>query len=46
MRLIGAHVIGEQAIELINIALMAMQTNATFQAFIKACFNFPSLAEL
>jgi pyridine nucleotide-disulfide oxidoreductase len=44
MRLIGAHVIGEQAIELINIALMAMQTNATFQAFIKACFNFPSLA--
>jgi NAD(P) transhydrogenase len=46
MRLIGAHVIGEQAIELINIALMAMQTNATFQAFIKACFNFPSLAEV
>jgi NAD(P) transhydrogenase len=46
MRLIGAHMIGEQAIELINIALLAMQTNATFQAFIDACFNFPSLAEL
>jgi hypothetical protein len=23
-----------------------MQTEATFQAFIDACFNFPSLAEL
>jgi NAD(P) transhydrogenase len=44
--LIGAHMIGEQAIELINIALLAMQTNATFQVFIDACFNFPSLAEL
>jgi NAD(P) transhydrogenase len=46
MRLIGAHMIGEQAIELINIGLLAMQMNATFQAFIDACFNFPSLAEL
>src|SRR5262245_27053780 len=31
MRLIGVHMIGEQAIELINIGLMAMQSNATFQ---------------
>jgi NAD(P) transhydrogenase len=46
MRLIGAHMIGEQAIELINIGLLPMQMNATFQAFIDACFNFPSLAEL
>jgi NAD(P) transhydrogenase len=38
--------IGEQAIELIDIGLVAMQMNATFQAFIDACFNFPSLAEL
>ena len=40
-----ASTIGEQAIEVINIALLAMQTNGTFQAFIDACFNFPSLAE-
>ena len=40
--LIGAHIIGEQAIELINIGLLPMQMNATFQAFIDACFNFPS----
>jgi NAD(P) transhydrogenase len=46
MRLIGAHMLGEQAIELINIGLLAMQTNADFQSFIDACFNFPSLAEL
>jgi NAD(P) transhydrogenase len=46
MRLIGAHMIGEQAIELIDIGLLAIQMNATFQAFIDACFNFPSLAEL
>ena len=46
MRLIGAHMLGEQAIELIDIGLLAMQMNATFQAFIDACFNFPSLAEL
>ena len=46
MRLIGAHMIGEQAVELIDIGLMAMQMNATFQAFIDACFNFPSLSEL
>lgn len=46
MRLIGAHMLGEQAIELINIGLLSMQMNGTFQTFIDACFNFPSLAEL
>jgi NAD(P) transhydrogenase len=46
MRMIGAHVIGEQSIELIDIGLLAMQMDATFQTFIDACFNFPSLAEL
>jgi NAD(P) transhydrogenase len=46
MRLIGAHMIGEQAIELINIGLLSMQVKGTFQSFIDVCFNFPSLAEL
>ena len=46
MRLIGAHMLGEQAVELIDIGLLAMQMNATFQVFIDACFNFPSLSEL
>jgi NAD(P) transhydrogenase len=38
--------IGEQAIELINIGLLSMQVKGTFQSFIDVCFNFPSLAEL
>jgi NAD(P) transhydrogenase len=46
MRLIGAHMIGEQSIELINIGLLVMQMNGTFQTFIDACFDFPSLAEV
>jgi NAD(P) transhydrogenase len=46
MRLIGAHMLGEQSIELINIGLLLMQMNGTFQPSIDACFNFPSLAEL
>ena len=46
MRLIGAHMLGEQAIELINIGLLSIETRTTFQTFIDACFNFPSLAEL
>jgi NAD(P) transhydrogenase len=44
MRLIGAHMIGEQSIELINIGLLLIQMNGT-QPFIDVCFNFPSLAE-
>ena len=46
MRLIGAHMIGEQSIELIDIGLMSMQMNVSFQTFIDASFDFPSLAEL
>ena len=46
MRLIGAHMLGEQAIELINVAVLAMQLDGTNQAFIDACFNYPSLADL
>ena len=38
--------IGEQSIELINIGLLLIQMNGSFQPFIDACFNFPSLAEL
>lgn len=46
MRLIGAHMLGPEAIELINIAVVAMQAGGTQQTFIDACFNFPSLADL
>jgi NAD(P) transhydrogenase len=46
MQLAGAHKIGEQAIELISIGLLSIQAKGSFQVFIDACFNFPSLAEL
>jgi NAD(P) transhydrogenase len=46
LRLIGAHMIGEQSIELINIGLLSIQMNGTLQPFIDVCFDFPSRAEL
>ena len=44
MRLIGAHMIGEQSIELINIGLLLIQMNGT-QPFIDVCLT-SRLAEL
>jgi hypothetical protein len=41
MRLIGAHVIGEQAIELIDIDFLATQTNANFQGVYRYLLQFP-----
>jgi NAD(P) transhydrogenase len=46
MRLLGVHVMGEQATELVHIGLMAMMTNATADLFNRACFNYPTLGDL
>src|SRR5262249_54558288 len=46
MRLLGAHAIGEHATELIHIALVAMLSAATADLFNRACFNYPTLADL
>jgi len=46
MKLVGVHIIGEQASELVHIGLMAMQMNANVQLFIEACFNYPTLGDL
>jgi NAD(P) transhydrogenase len=46
MRLLGAHVFGEQASELIHVAVMAMLADATADLFIRMCFNYPTLSEL
>ena len=45
MRLLGVHVIGEQASELVHIGLTALLTRATADLFIQTCFNYPSLSE-
>jgi NAD(P) transhydrogenase len=46
LRLLGVHVIGEQATELVHIGLIAMLSNSTAQLFDLACFNLPTLGQL
>jgi NAD(P) transhydrogenase len=43
-KLHGAHIIGEQASELIHIASHVMMLNGTIDTFINAVYNFPTLA--
>jgi len=44
-KLLGAHIIGEQASELIHIALHVMLTNGPIDAFIDAVYNYPTLSD-
>jgi len=46
MRLLGVHVMGEQATELVHIGLIALLTEATADLFNRVCFNFPTLGDL
>ncbi|MGQ0561791.1 MAG: Si-specific NAD(P)(+) transhydrogenase [Gemmatimonadota bacterium] len=46
MRLLGVHIIGEQASELLHIGLTAMLCEARSELFIRTCFNYPTLSEL
>ena len=45
-KLLGAHIIGEQASELIHIAAHVMLVNGTIDAFIQSVYNYPTLADL
>lgn len=44
-KLLGAHIIGEQASELIHIASHVMLANGTIDAFIEAVYNYPTLSD-
>jgi NAD(P) transhydrogenase len=44
-KLIGVHVIGERATELVHIGQAVVHLGGTIDAFIEMVFNFPSLAE-
>lgn len=44
-KLIGVHVIGERATELVHIGQAVIHLDGTVDAFIEMVFNFPSLAE-
>lgn len=46
MKLLGVHVIGEQASELAHIGLIAMLTGSSVELFNRICFNYPTLGEL
>ncbi|MEW6307347.1 MAG: Si-specific NAD(P)(+) transhydrogenase [Verrucomicrobiota bacterium] len=45
MKLLGVHVIGEQASELIHVGLTALLMGAGADLFIQTCFNYPTLSE-
>jgi NAD(P) transhydrogenase len=42
---VGAHIIGESAIELVHVAQMALIAKLTLEAFVDNVFNFPTMAE-
>ena len=46
MKLLGVHIIGEQATEIVHIGLMAMLTGCRADVFVEACFNAPTLGGL
>jgi NAD(P) transhydrogenase len=45
-KLLGVHVIGEHATELVHIGLVAMLTESHMELFNRACFNYPTLGDL
>jgi NAD(P) transhydrogenase len=46
MKLLGVHIMGEQAAEIVHVGLMAMQSGCTAGAFVETCFNAPTLCGL
>jgi NAD(P) transhydrogenase len=45
-KLLGVHVIGEQATELVHLGMMAMLAGLSADVIAEACFNTPTLGEL
>src|SRR5271165_2558717 len=45
MKLLGVHVMGEAASELVHIGLTAILLGGTAQLFIDSCYNYPTLSE-
>jgi NAD(P) transhydrogenase len=45
LAILGVHVVGENASELLHTGMMAMQFGGTINAFIDCVFNFPTLGE-
>jgi NAD(P) transhydrogenase len=45
LRVLGVHIIGERASELVHVGQMCMQFGGTINVFIENVFNFPTIAE-
>ncbi|MEM6886362.1 MAG: Si-specific NAD(P)(+) transhydrogenase [Verrucomicrobiota bacterium] len=45
-KILGVHIIGEQATELIHTGLTAMMMDADIGVFIRTCYNYPTLSEM
>jgi NAD(P) transhydrogenase len=45
LKLLGVHIVGENASELVHTGMMVMQFGGTINAFIEGVFNFPTLSE-
>ena len=46
MRLLGVHIIGEQATEVVHPGLLALLTESGADLFNRTCFNYPTLGDL
>jgi NAD(P) transhydrogenase len=46
LKLIGVHIMGDLATEVVHIGLVAMMCNASANLFVDACFNLPTLGLL
>jgi NAD(P) transhydrogenase len=46
LKLLGVHMIGEQATEVIHVGLTALMIGAGADLFIQTCYNYPTLTEL
>lgn len=44
-RLLGVHILGEQASELVHVGLLALLQGASARLFLETCFNYPTLSE-
>jgi len=45
LKLLGVHIVGENAAELLHVGMMVMQLDGTINAFVDSVFNFPTLGE-
>jgi NAD(P) transhydrogenase len=46
VKLLGVHMIGEQATEVVHVGLTALLMGAGAELFIQACYNYPTLSEM